>query len=227
MGEEKEALKISMKKPKIANWLKLIASIPIIVLLIWVTYLLFYKTYPEIPVPPFDYTVLNGNSSYLITTSLDELYPITIQTNLSYGNSGVAQFMTSYPAIGGDVAMTQSDNISTENKINELKAEKDRLNNEISALKFNKIALEGDVSQLIEQRDKLSKISHDMQSAIIKFVEKNRIRDMLASAFIGALVSVLLTFILSRPLIRSTVDGWLWENLANKVNNELKTPPSE
>ena len=53
-----------------------------------------------------------------------------------------------------------------------------------------------------------------MQQAIIKFVEKNRVRDMLASAFIGAIASVLLTYLLSRPPVQKKIDDWLWENIS-------------
>ena len=83
---------------------------------------------------------------------------------------------------------------------------------EIRQLEVRKKDLEENIKLLRKENNRLSNMSYDTQVAIIKFVEKNRIRDMIGSAFIGAFVSVILTFILGMPVVRDKIYNYFWED---------------
>jgi len=194
-----------MKKPRIKNWLKLFLGIIVAFIFIWE----FYKSYPEIPEPISESYVLTNSpivSALAVNTSASETVG-----GIVVENAGVAQ-----PETLDSILTGSNGNVVSENNIDENR--KKQLEAEINNLELQKNSLEENIVELKELNNKLSKISREIQKTIMKFIEKNRFKDMFTSALIGAIISTLFTFILSRPVIYKKIDNWLWKNISEKEN---------
>jgi len=72
--------------------------------------------------------------------------------------------------------------------------------------------LEENIKNISEENSRLSKISYNIQEDIMKFVEKNRARDLFSSALVGALVSVAASFVLRKRKVRKKIYSWFFED---------------
>lgn len=184
-----------IRKPKPKNWAKLLfLYIPITVIFVWGFYHQFYKSYPEIPEPPSEYGV-PMDSPIVSAQAVKTLAPQIADGSIVELNNNEEPSQGLYSVLSGNKGNAVSGNNLDENK---------------------KKQWEEIIMKLKEDYATYSKLSSAAQETIMKFIEKNRVRDMLASAIVGAIISVLLTLILTRPVILKAVDSWLWKYVEKK-----------
>lgn len=183
-------LRISKRKPKIRNWLSIIGLILLFVF--WIYYEIFVP-HPEIP----------GSSA-----SYDGLYMDAENPNVRirvYNQDDAIIVAPSVPDI-----MTNPE-VADEAKLKELK-------DEISLLESRKKTLGNNISELENQNLLLSNLNFEMQNKIMSFVKQGRLFDILLSAFVGAAVSVTLSYLLSVPNVRKRIDDYLWTDDQKSVS---------
>lgn len=174
------------RKPRI---LRCLCAAIVISILLWAIYQEFFVSHPKTTLPP----------SYLTSPYIDISYN-TGEAGQDTVNNRTIPFKIN--AVGDIEAVNYDDTnkkaIVSDEQLNIIKSQ-------IEQLKSEKNILEENIAKLKEENDKLGKINFDLQKTIIEFVEKHKIRDMLASAFIGALVSTILTFVLGIDRIRKKI----------------------
>jgi hypothetical protein len=82
---------------------------------------------------------------------------------------------------------------------------------EIDFLQRQKTALEEHVKKLENENKRLSEINHETKRELAKFFERNRYKDIILSAIVGAFTSALLIFILGLPLVKNKITQYFFD----------------
>lgn len=174
------------RKPRI---LRCIYAAIVISILLWATYQEFFVPHPD--------NSLSSNS--IIGPYIRKLPDGTYEARpfISYSVTGDIE--------AGRPIVTPISSDDENKKTETLKEDLEIIKLEIDQLQFHKKNLKEKILRLEKENDRLGKINFDLQKTIIEFVEKNRIRDILSGAFVGAIVSAILTFILGIPQIRKKI----------------------
>lgn len=95
-------------------------------------------------------------------------------------------------------------NININYPINSISAES-QLEQEVDSLVERKASLEENIDKLKKENKALSDINYTSKMELIRFFERNRIKDIILSASIGATISFFLTLMFSIPVVRKKI----------------------
>ncbi len=195
---------IFKRKPRYLNWLKIVVGIFFVVICV---YYQFYFPHPEISEPIPVYT--NEGLPLVVSTPVGKIYNHDKDMTVPSVSFGPIDFEIGGAAVKNEVTPEVPDTNITENS-NSKKVEE--LKNEISLLEKQRQAIEDNILTLENQNASLTNINYGIQQKIMSYVKKGRFIDILLSAFIGAIVSIIFSYLLSVPNVREKIDSYLWKN---------------
>ena len=186
-----------MRKLKILNTIKFIGIV--VVSLVFLVVFYFMSSWPEVTQPS---PAPSDEPAFLVKVDKDTQIALPLCRSSAQNCLEEIEAVWKY-AYGGGYSDEEKKLFAVAERVLELERE-------IKFLEQRKRSLNENVTELTKNNSQLSKSNREIQEQIIKFVERNRFFDIMLSAFIGALVSVGLSYSLSIPNVREKIKNYFF-----------------